>query len=596
MIRLHLLLAMAPLAAPTTACAAPLQAAPTPPAASSSFRAAVERYATDREDLRSFYSMQASPERLARLTAFEDDWRTRLAQADFEALDVGGRVDHLLLQAELDYEAALRAEVAELAAADAELLPFTPAVFELEGARWRLAPVDAEGAAEVLAEVAEQAEELRERLQATPEDDDGDDPAEDPAEEPVELEPSRALRLARRLDHLVGLLSTWHDHYADYDPGFSWWCEEPFGAARDALDALAKHLREEVAEQKGEDDDPLVGDPIGRAGLERDLAHEWLAYTPEELIAVGEAELARCDELLAEAAAEMGHGDDWRAALAEVKAAHVPPGEQDELVAAQAREMIAFLKERDLVTIPPLCEETWRVEMISEAGQRTLPFAAYNRQRMLVAYPTAGMELERKRMSLRGNNRHFTRAVTPHELIPGHHLQGFMARRHATHRLLFRTPFLVEGWALYWELLEWDEGWAKSPEDRVGMLFWRKHRAARIVVSLRFHLGEMRPEEMIDFLVERVGHEREGATSEVRRYVGDGYSPLYQCGYLIGALQLRALAREVVGGGVMERKAFHDAVLRENAIPIELLRATLLGVELERDAQPSWRPELRSDP
>jgi uncharacterized protein (DUF885 family) len=227
--------------------------------------------------------------------------------------------------------------------------------------------------------------------------------------------------------------------------------------------------------------------------------------------------------------------------------------------------------------------------MLDKRAQRTLPFAAYGGQKMLVAYATEDMSHEEKLMSLRGNNMHFTRCVTPHELIPGHHLQGFMAQRHATERRRFRTPFLVEGWALYWEMLEWDEGWARGPEDRIGMLFWRAHRAARILVSLRFHLGELSPEEMIDFLVERVGHERENATAEVRRYIGDSYSPLYQCGYMIGGLQLRALAKELVGTGQLTPMEFHDAVLRQNAIPVELIRAVLRSEKPERDSGPVWQ-------
>ena len=116
-------------------------------------------------------------------------------------------------------------------------------------------------------------------------------------------------------------------------------------------------------------------------------------------------------------------------------------------------------------------------------------------------------------MSMRGNNIHFSRATVHHELIPGHHLQGFMARalQRATAGCS-RTPFLVEGWALYWEMLLWDLGFATSPEDRVGMLFWRMHRCARIIFSLKFHLGEMTPRRSaIDFLVDRVGHERANA-------------------------------------------------------------------------------------
>jgi uncharacterized protein (DUF885 family) len=234
------------------------------------------------------------------------------------------------------------------------------------------------------------------------------------------------------------------------------------------------------------------------------------------------------------------------------------------------------------------------VEMHSPERQRTLPYAVYGGQYMGVSYAAGSMSHEEKLMSMRGNNRHFTHIVTPHELIPGHHLQGFYAAREATHRRPFRTPFLVEGWALYWEFRLWDLGWAgatgqDAAMDRVGMLFWRMHRAARIIVSLKFHLGEMTPEEMIDFLVERVGHERSGATAEVRRYIGGAYSPLYQCAYMIGGMQLRSLHEELVGSGKMTARQFNDAVLMENAIPIELIRASLQGEDLPRDWKPSWR-------
>ncbi|MFT7487233.1 MAG: hypothetical protein ACI9F9_003093, partial [Candidatus Paceibacteria bacterium] len=401
-----------------------------------------------------------------------------------------------------------------------------------------------------------------------------------------------ALRLARWTSESRSTLDSWYDHYAKFVPEFAWWCEKPFGSAKENLKQLATHLRKDVGGIKGEDDDPLVGEPIGEEALAIELAHEWLPYTPAELIAVGEEQLAWCEARLVEAARDLGHGDDWHAALETVKDMHVAPGEQDALVAGQAREMITWLKERDLVTIPELCEETWRVKMIDERVQRTLPFAAYGGQKMLVAFPTDVMDYEDKLMSLRGNNVHFSRCVTPHELIPGHHLQGFMAKRHGTWRTPFRTPFLVEGWALYWEMVEFDEGWASTPEQRIGMLFWRMHRAARIVVSLRFHMGQMKPQEMIDFLVERVGHEVSNATSEVRRYIGPDYSALYQCGYMIGGLQLRALSKELVSTGKLTPKQFHDGILRENSIPIELIRASLSGAGLPKGARSIWRPAL----
>ena len=111
---------------------------------------------------------------------------------------------------------------------------------------------------------------------------------------------------------------------------------------------------------------------------------------------------------------------------------------------------------------------------------------------------------------MRGNNVHFSRATVLHELIPGHHLQGFMSERWSTQRRMFATPFYTEGWALYWEFVFWDRGFEQTPEDRIGALFWRMHRCARIRFSLGFHLGQLTPEQCVDMLVNEVGHERRG--------------------------------------------------------------------------------------
>src|SRR5262249_23006489 len=206
-----------------------------------------------------------------------------------------------------------------------------------------------------------------------------------------------------------------------------------------------------------------------------------------------------------------------------------------------------------------------------------------------VSYPVPSMTFEQKMMSMRGNNPHFSRATVHHELIPGHHLQGFIAQRFRTHRQLFRTPFYGEGWSLYWELLLWDKKFPKTPEDRVGFLFWRMHRCARIIFSLSFHLEKMTPQQCIDLLVNRVGHERENAIAEVRRSFAGSYAPLYQAAYLLGGLQIYSLHKELVDSGKMTDRAFHDAVLQQNSIPIEMVRASLTNARLNRDFKTSWR-------
>ncbi|MDX1983654.1 MAG: DUF885 family protein, partial [Bryobacteraceae bacterium] len=168
--------------------------------------------------------------------------------------------------------------------------------------------------------------------------------------------------------------------------------------------------------------------------------------------------------------------------------------------------------------------------------------------------------------------------------------QQFMNARHKPYRGIFQTPFWTEGWALWWEMLLWDLGFQKTPENRIGALFWRMHRCARIIFSLSFHLGGMTAPEAVEFLIERVGHERENAVAEVRRSVEDaGYGALYQCAYMLGALQFRALHGELVRSGKMTNRAFHDAKLKEHNIPIEMLRAKLTGRAPVAGHKPSWR-------
>src|SRR4029450_2255849 len=160
-----------------------------------------------------------------------------------------------------------------------------------------------------------------------------------------------------------------------------------------------------------------------------------------------------------------------------------------------------------------------------------------------------------------------------------HNYTQFMNARFNDYRpnLPGAGPFYGEGWALYWELTMWDRGFHRTPEQRGGALFWRMHRCARIIFSLKFHMGQWSPQECIDFLVDRVGTERDNATAEVRASFDPaaGYGPLYQAAYLLGGLQLRGLRRELVETGMMSNVRFHDEILRQGSMPIALLRLAL---------------------
>lgn len=543
----------------------------------SELREFVERYGADRNVLQRRYDLSWSPSRRERLLALVDEYRSALDRVDFDALGLDGRIDHVLLEGELTHERRELERKGRLAEELAPSTPFASLVFELHDAWRRRERADPQRCATRL-------EELRQALQRSHE------ALERQLDGPAQSRPNRsgALRATGLLAELRGALKEWYEFYDGYDPLMSWWCSKPYSAASAELERYSKLLRERVVGAKPGADEPIVGDPIGMDTLLAHLEHERTAYSPQQLIAIAEREFAVCDERMLAASRKLGCGDDWKAALEKVKALHVAPGEQPELVRELAFEAIEFIEKRELLTIPELAKDVWRVEMMSPARQKVNPFFLGG-ETVIVSFPTDSMEHSDKLMSLRANNRHFSRAVVHHELIPGHHLQHFMTQRHQPHRREFATPFWTEGWALYWEMLLWDEGFARSAEDEVGMLFWRMHRCARILFSLRFHLGEWTADQCIDYLVERVGHERSSAEGEVRRSFNGDYSPLYQVAYMIGGLQFRALRRELVQGGRMSDREFHDAVLRSGNMPVELVRARLLGAKLERGQRATWR-------
>ena len=548
-------------------------------------RQLIELYEADSGSLGRTYPLRHSATRQSRLGELYSQYLSLLEKLGekFDDFSQAGKIDYLLLKSYLEHEQRDLAIQTQRREEIAEYVPFAPLVTDLEENRRRLAPIDGQTAAQTLATLHKQVELAHKRLKAAIESNSGD------SNNPPPGMPSKitAYRAAAALDRLRDALGDWRRFYHEYDPVFTWWTVEPFKAADGALEEYAKELREKVVGIKSGEETAIFGDAIGKDALLSELQHEWIPYTPEELIEIAEQEFAWCEAEMKKAAEEMGC-QDWKEALEKVKSDFVPPGEQPQLIRELAQEAIDFLEERDLVTIPPLAKETWRMEMMSRERQLVTPFFTGG-EVISVAFPTAGMSHEQKLMTLRGNNRHFARATVHHELIPGHHLQAFMLDRHRPYRQMFGTPFWMEGWALYWEMVLWDQNFAKSPENKVGMLFWRSHRCARIIFSMKFHLGEMTPQECVDFLVDRVGHERANAEGEVRRSVGGDYGPTYQAAYMLGGLQIRALHQELVGSDKMTSRQFHDAMLKEGSIPIELIRASLIEQKLMKDAKTEWR-------
>jgi uncharacterized protein (DUF885 family) len=569
-------LTMAGLALASVAGGANAQAAET---TVSKMPAIVEQYTANRRSLMSTYVVEIGPTRSERMEKFYRDQLVMLGQMDFNQLSHGDQVDYLLLKhkcnSELHQLTLQKQQVAQMT----PLLPFAPAIEELMTGKRLMQRPDAQKSAATLSEMVKQIVATEENL------DPSRHGASDATPSTDRLVANRAVIATLELQHN---LRDWFNQYNGYDPAFTWWVNLPYQSADKALTGYVAFLKEKLVGIKAGDKTTIIGDPVGRDALMAELSDNMIAYTPEELIAIAQTEYDWCLRQMLEASRQMGYGDNWHAAVEKVKEMHVPPGEQPQVIRHLVDDGIDFAKKNNLVTVPPLAEETWRMIMMTPQRQLVNPFFTGGNE-ISVSYPTDTMTYEQREMSMRGNSTPLSHATAFHEMIPGHFLQFYMMTRYRPYRRAFMTPFWVEGNAFWWEMLYYQKGFDSTPAERVGALMWRMHRSARVIFTMNFHLGKWTPQQCVQYLMDNVGWDVDNATAEVRRSFNGSVGPLYQCAYLMGALQFRALHKELVESGKMTDRQFSDAVLHQGPMPIELLRADLEDLKLTPDYQAQWK-------
>ena len=531
----------------------------------------VNEFEADTKALHHIYIMEESDEYYQRFSQFYADWAKRLDTLDFNAFSQQEKVDFILLKNLVNKGTYFLNQGYDAFMEVSNVTDFAKPMLSFIKERRRGKKPDAKALAQMLQDASKAIDLKMEYRKSKPYK---DWQTADKASDVV-------LSLQKGLSEA-------YNFYYSYDPDFTWWVQEPFKKLDGKLTAYAESLKTNYSQTSVKDDGSgIIGKPIGKDALNESLAMAFIPYTPDDLIKIAEGQFAWCKNEMIKASRELGYGDDWKAALEHVKNTYVPAGEQPQAIMDLYSHAVAFIEERDLITLPDLAKETWGMEMMSPERQKVSPFFLGGRD-IIISYPTQDMDHNDKLMSMRGNNPNFSFPTVQHELLPGHNLQYFMTSRHKSYRDAFYTPFWSEGWALYWEIILWNKDFPQTPEQKMGMLFWRIHRCARIIFSLKFHLGEMTPQECIDLLVDQVGHEYANAEAEVRRSFTTDYPPLYQLAYMMGGLQFYALRNEMLEKGWTE-KQFHDRVMQEGRMPVELLRSLMQDLPLKKNHKTNWK-------
>ncbi len=358
-------------------------------------------------------------------------------------------------------------------------------------------------------------------------------------------------------------------------------------AAAEALDRWASFL---VALRDRAGGDWQIGEErYSRLLRER----EALADDARSLRERGRREFDRLDAEMRGLARRIAGHDDHAALLEKANEEH-PPTEEAMRTAYEdwTERARAFLAVTNLVTVPP--GERCAVEPSPVFQRPVLAVASYVAPpafsdsllgHFFVPFAPDGTEPDEVRQRLAGNSHGQIPTTAVHEAYPGHHWHLVMRKANPSRiRRVFGTSYFTEGWALYAERAMRERGFFTDPLQELYHLNATLFRAARIIVDIGLHLGEMTFDEAVGFMVERVALPEPTARAEVGRYC---WWPTQAAGYLTGCLEiLRIRDRYLAARGLADRapndvpvgilREFHDAIAHSGSLPLGLAERAVL--------------------
>lgn len=308
---------------------------------------------------------------------------------------------------------------------------------------------------------------------------------------------------------------------------------------------------------------------------------EWYAFnvhqttttdlTPEKIHERGQAEVKRIRAEMEKLIAETGFKGDFSDFS---KFMRTDP----KFFYSNAQDLLAGYRDIAKRVDPQLMKQFGRLPRLQYGVE---PIPAFNEKSQPTAYYRPGsLQFGRAGMFLANTYNVGTRpkwemeALTLHEAVPGHHLQIAISqelekvpdfRKHEGY-----TAF-VEGWGLYAESLGHDMDMYKDPYSRYGQLTYEMWRAIRLVLDTGIHSMGWTRQQAIDFFKENSSKTENDITVEVDRYiVWPGQATAYKIGQMF-IKDLRAEAKKELGESFNVRD-FHDVVLRNGAVPLDVLK------------------------
>ena len=296
--------------------------------------------------------------------------------------------------------------------------------------------------------------------------------------------------------------------------------------------------------------------------------------SPDEIHAIGLAEVARLQRELAQLAPKLGYDGDPRQLLAWVRTSEKFRGLRSE---AQILDAYRALNARVTAKLPALFGRMPKAPLdirpepeltkASASDHYALPAPDGSRPGIFWAVIDDPATYDSTTMT----------ALFLHEGQPGHHFHMAMQQEMTTLPTFRKRGWINafgEGWALYAETLGNEMGLYDDPAAHVGALRLEMLRAARLVVDTGLHAKGWSRAQAVAYWMDKVGASETQAGNQIDRYMA---WPAQALGYKLGSLKIQELRERAKArlGDRFDIAAFHDAVLAEGALPLALLDAQI---------------------
>ena len=168
-------------------------------------------------------------------------------------------------------------------------------------------------------------------------------------------------------------------------------------------------------------------------------------------------------------------------------------------------------------------------------------------------------------------------ALTLHEAVPGHHLQGSIAREMQNVPKFRNRTYISafgEGWGLYSEYLGIEAGIYETPYQNFGRLTYEMWRACRLVVDTGMHTQGWSRQQAIDYLASNTALSLHNVQTEIDRYIS---WPGQALSYKVGELTIKRLRKktEAALGQNFDLRDFHDQILKNGSMPLSTLEKVI---------------------